>query len=108
VAREDAVDLKTLQSEADALIRRFDDGYWPPLANLARLAEEVGELARALSQESGFKRRKAGEAAPDLALEMGDVLFTLAVLANQSGVDLGESAQAVLAKYRMRDLGDRA
>lgn len=102
------MELRALQREADAIIHRFDDGYWPPLANLARLAEEVGELARALSQEGGYKRRKAGETAADVALEIGDVLFTLAVLANQCGVDLGDSAEKVLAKYRMRDLDGQA
>lgn len=102
------MDLRTLQDETDALIGRFDEGYWPPLANLARLTEEVGELARAVSQATGPKRLKAGEAAGDVALEMGDVLFTLAVLANQLDVDLGAAAGAVLFKYRARDLGDKA
>lgn len=99
------MELKALQAEADAFILRFDEGYWPPLANLARLTEEVGELARAINQASGPKRIKVGEARADVKLEIGDVLFTLAVLANQMDVDLGESARAVLAKYRARELG---
>lgn len=103
-----ALELSGLQDQVDALIRRFDEGYWPPLANLARLAEELGELARAVNQATGQKRLKAGEAAADVALEIGDVLFTLAVLANQMNVDLDASAAAVLAKYRARDLGDGA
>ena len=102
------MELKALQAEADEVIRSFAEGYWPPLANLARLTEEVGELARALNQASGPKRLKAGEEPADLAIEMGDVLFTLAVLANQSGIDLGASAAAAIAKYRRRDLGEGA
>ena len=99
------VELKALQERADALIRRFAEGYWAPLANLARLTEEVGELARALNRAAGPKRLKAGEAEPDVALEMGDVLFTLAVLANQMHIDLTSCADAVLEKYERRDLG---
>jgi NTP pyrophosphatase (non-canonical NTP hydrolase) len=99
------MDLEGLQREADAVVRAFDDGYWPPFENLARLVEEVGELARALGQSAGHKRVKQGEVPAELALEMGDVLFTLAVLANQSGVDLAAAVAASIAKYRRRDLG---
>lgn len=97
------VDLATWQRETDEMIRAMPGGYWPPLANLARLTEEVGELARALNQRAGPKRRKTGESEEDLALEMGDVLFTLAALANQFDVDLGRAAGDVLDKYRRRD-----
>jgi NTP pyrophosphatase (non-canonical NTP hydrolase) len=99
------MDLNTLQDEADALVRQFSEGYWPPLANLARLTEEVGELARAVNQAHGPKRLKADEVRAEVSLEMGDVLFSLAVLANQSGICLGDAAALALDKYRRRDLG---
>ncbi len=35
-------------------------GTWPPLANLARLSEEVGELARVLNARFGPKTPKPG------------------------------------------------
>ena len=38
--------IADLQQTIDAWIGQFEEGYWPPLANLARLTEEVGELAR--------------------------------------------------------------
>ena len=101
------VDLSELQRAADAMLGEMPDGYWPPLANLARLTEEVGEFARALNQRVGPKRLKAGEQPEDIALEMGDILFTLAVMANQLGIDLGQSAADALRKYRRRDLGGR-
>lgn len=96
--------LAALQQEVDRLIRRFPEGYWPPLANLARLTEETGELARAVNQTSGSKRRKPGEEPGDVPLEMGDVLFTLCVLANQFSVDLDEAIALTLEKVRSRDL----
>ena len=40
--------MKEMQKEVDAYISQFKAGYFSPLANLARLTEEVGELAREL------------------------------------------------------------
>lgn len=78
--------------------------YWPPLANLARLTEELGELSRAINQRHGPKRVKDENDVADLSLEFGDVLFVLACLANSSGVNLQHSFDAALAKYRERDI----
>ena len=41
----------------------------------------------------------------DLALELGDVLFVLLVIANEQGIDLEETLERVLEKYRNRDGG---
>lgn len=98
--------VRAWQGAVDDLIRRFPEGYWPPLANLARLTEEVGELARAVNLAVGPKRRKATEEGAETAQEMGDVLFTLCVLANQLSVDLDDAMARTLAKVRARDLGD--
>ena len=98
-----SIDLRTAQREVDASIQALG-GYWPPLANLARLCEECGEVARVVNQLHGPKRRKANEAAPDAAEELGDALYTLLVLANSLGVDLDNALRDVLAKYATRDL----
>lgn len=78
-------------------------GIWPPLANLARLSEEVGELARALNGAVGPKSPKPDEVEADLAEEIGDVLFVLAVLAGQFNIDLRAAAEAALQKAERRD-----
>ena len=83
----------------------WDGEYWPPLGNLARLMEEVGEVARVINDRYGYKPKKAEEPAQELALELGDVLFTLIALANATGVDLDAGFDAVLEKYRQRDTG---
>ena len=80
--------------------------YWPPLANLARLTEEVGELARAINAQCGPKPLKPGEPRPDTLAEMGDVLFTLAALANTLGLDLGEAAVGAVQRAQARRAGD--
>jgi NTP pyrophosphatase (non-canonical NTP hydrolase) len=95
--------LRDAQAAVDAWISRFEVGYWPPLANLARLIEEVGELARELNHRSGTKPRKPDEPEGDLAMELGDILFVLVALANEQGVDLDEALRAVLRKYQVRD-----
>jgi NTP pyrophosphatase (non-canonical NTP hydrolase) len=79
--------------------------YWPPLGNLARLIEEVGEVARVVNDRYGYKPKRADEPPQELSLELGDVLFTLIALANATGVDLDAGFDAVLAKYRQRDAG---
>ena len=38
--------LYSMQQEVDEYIQQFKVGYFSPLAQLARLTEEVGELAR--------------------------------------------------------------
>jgi NTP pyrophosphatase (non-canonical NTP hydrolase) len=98
--------LAALQAEVEQWAGRYWGGeYWPPLANLARLTEEVGEIARAINQAHGPKRIKADEAAAQLAGEMGDALFVLLCLANSTSVDLQTAFDATLEKYRVRDVG---
>jgi NTP pyrophosphatase (non-canonical NTP hydrolase) len=97
------MELSEAQDRVDAWIGQFEEGYWPPLANLARLTEEVGELARLLNHRFGPKRKKAEEAEQDLGEELADVLFVLLVIANEQGIDMSTALERVLEKYRMRD-----
>jgi NTP pyrophosphatase (non-canonical NTP hydrolase) len=100
------VNLKEAQEKVDAWISQFEEGYWPPLTNLARLIEEVGELAREMNHRFGHKPKKSDEPDQDLALELADVLFVLLVIANEQGIDMTESLDKVMEKYRVRD-GER-
>jgi NTP pyrophosphatase (non-canonical NTP hydrolase) len=100
------MDLKKAQLSVDAWISQFEEGYWPPLAMLARLVEEVGELAREINHRFGSKPKKPGEPEQDLAIELADILFVLICLANEQGIDLDEALERVLDKYRTRD-GER-
>ena len=100
-----SLSLRAAQAAVDAWIGRFEEGYWPPLANLARLTEEVGELARELNHRYGSKPKKPDEPEGDLELELGDTLFVLIALANEQGIDLEVALERVLEKYRIRDSG---
>lgn len=91
------------QERVDAWISQFEEGYWPPLSNLARLIEEVGELAREMNHRFGHKPKKPDEPEQDLAMELADILFVLLVIANEQQIDLDDALGRVLEKYRLRD-----
>ena len=95
--------LRDAQEQVDQYISQFKQGYFPPLVNLARLTEEVGELAREINHRFGPKTKKTDEPEGDVALELGDILFVLIVLANQMELDLEEALKATLRKYEVRD-----
>ena len=97
------MDLRDVQRQVDAYISQFKEGYFPPLVNLARLTEEVGELARELNHRYGPKTKKPGEPDQDVALELADIVFVCVVLANQMGLDLQDAIERTLAKYEVRD-----
>ena len=91
------------QQAVDAYVGQFKEGYWPPLSNLARLIEEVGELARELNHRYGHKPKKAGEPEQDLGMELADILFVIIAIANEQKIDLEAAFDAVLEKYQVRD-----
>ena len=98
---DNALTLRAAQAEVDASIRALG-GYWPPLANLARLFEECGELARVINSTHGPKLRKPTEVATPLREEMGDALYVLLVLANSLDVDAEQALTEALTKARAR------
>ncbi len=97
------MDIAEAQRRVHQYISQFKEGYFPPLVNLARLTEEVGELARELNHRFGPKTKRPGEPEGDLALELADILFVVIVLANQLEIDLQEAMDRTLEKYRVRD-----
>lgn len=100
---DEELTLRETQRRVDGWIARYKAGYWPPLANLARLVEETGELARLLNHRAGHKPKKAGEEEQDLALELGDILYTVICLANSHDVDLDDAFRRVMRKVETRD-----
>lgn len=97
--------LRDVQQEIDHLIKdEWQSHYWTPLSSLARLTEEVGELAREINHSYGEKPKKSSESEEGtIAAEIGDVLYILASLANSLEIDLDEAFSIVMAKYRERD-----
>jgi NTP pyrophosphatase (non-canonical NTP hydrolase) len=99
----DGITLRQAQRLVDAWMSRQGWDYWQPLAQLARLTEELGELARLINHLFGEKPKKPGEAEQELGLEMADLLYTMICLANSQGVDLQAALERTLEKYRLRD-----
>ena len=64
---------------------------------------EVGELARIMARRYGDQSEKESDRKANLADEMADILWVLAALANQTGVDLSEAFQANIEKKTRRD-----
>jgi NTP pyrophosphatase (non-canonical NTP hydrolase) len=95
--------LSDHQRRVDAWISQFEEGYFHPLTNMARLAEEVGELAREVNHRFGQKTKKREEAAGDLGMEMADILFVLICMANREGIDLDRAFDAMMEKVERRD-----
>jgi NTP pyrophosphatase (non-canonical NTP hydrolase) len=95
--------LVSMQEEVDAYIQQFKSGYFSPLAQMARLTEEVGELAREVNHHYGEKSKKTTEAAKTVAEELGDVLFVTMIMANSLDIDLTEVFEENMEKFNRRD-----
>lgn len=95
--------LKQMQDEVDGYITQFKTGYFTPLGQMARLTEEVGELAREVNHYYGEKPKKASEEAKEIAEELGDLLFVTISMANSLDIDLTHSFNQVMEKFNQRD-----
>lgn len=95
--------LRDAQRRVGAWVSQFEEGYFHPLTNLARLAEEVGELAREINHQFGEKTKKSEEPEGDLGMEMADILFVLICMANREGLDLQVAFDQMMEKVEARD-----
>ena len=95
--------IKWMQGEVDRWITEIGKGYFPPLANMAILTEEVGELARVIVRRYGPQVAKETDLDRNLEEELADVFWVVACLANQTGVDLTEAFRKTLEKKTKRD-----
>jgi NTP pyrophosphatase (non-canonical NTP hydrolase) len=91
------------QQRVDAWISQFEEGYFHPLTNLARLTEEVGELAREINHRYGQKTKKEEEPEGDVGMEMADILFVIICMANREGIDLDDAFERMMRKVETRD-----
>lgn len=97
--------IEALQQEVDGYISQFKEGYFSPLALMARLTEELGELAREVNHYYGEKKKKTTEAERTVEEELGDLLFVVICMANSLHIDLGAALEKDLDKFRTRDKG---
>lgn len=99
--------LNEVQKAVDDWIVKVGGGYFSELTNMVVLTEEVGELARVIARVYGDQVAKQGDLGADahakLSEELADVLWVVACLANQTGVNLTDAFAATLAKKTKRD-----
>lgn len=95
--------MEEYQKQVDKWVSQYKVGYFRPLENLARLTEEVGELAREINHRFGPKKKKKCEEVRELGDEMADIIFTLVCLANSLEIDLDSHFQNTMDKCYKRD-----
>lgn len=95
--------MRNMQKEVDDYIGQFKEGYFSPLAMMARLTEELGELAREVNHYYGEKPKKTTEEEKTIEEELGDVLFVAICLANSLDIDLQTAHDRVMNKFQTRD-----
>lgn len=96
--------IKEAQETVDAWVKTVGVRYFSELTNLGQLVEEVGEVARIMIRHYGDQSFKRSDEQYNLSEELGDVLFVLICIANQTGVDLTASLQKNLDKKTKRDI----
>lgn len=96
-------EMSDMQQRVDDYIGQFKVGYFSPLALMARLTEEQGELAREVNHYYGEKKKKESEGIKTLEEELGDVLFVIICMANSLDISLEESFDYVMNKFESRD-----
>jgi NTP pyrophosphatase (non-canonical NTP hydrolase) len=97
--------FRDAQHAVDRWVGQFEEGYFAPLANVARLAEEVGELAREVNHRFGPKPKKPEEPPGSIARELADILFVVICLANSQSIDLDDAFAQMMANVTARDAG---
>lgn len=101
------LNLRRLQDLVDGWIRKYGVRYFDVMTNMACLTEEVGEVAHVIARKFGEQSFKNDEREvswkEDLGDELADVVWVIACLANQTGVDLDEAFRRNIEKKTKRD-----
>ena len=95
--------FKNVQTAVDESRQMYENPYWSPLAILAGITEEVGELARLLNHLYGDKPKKLEESKQHLGEEIADVMYGCICLANSQDIDLDVEFKKALNKAQIRD-----
>ena len=78
-----------------------------PTTHLLDLVSEVGEVSKEILLTTEYGQRELSLNEAQIADELGDVLYSLCLLATSTGVDLEDALRITLDKYetRMEDTG---
>jgi len=92
--------MNKFQSEVAKLAQDYNLNI-PAMARYTDLVSEVGELGKELLLGSGYGKEEL-KITDDTAKEMGDIVFSLAMLANELDLDLEECFAVAMEKYKER------
>ncbi len=70
---------------------------------MARITEEVGELAREVNHRYGPKKKKETEDSREIEEEVADVIFALICLSNSLNLDIDRGFKSAMNKCYERD-----
>ena len=95
--------IREAQSKVDEWIKMYGVRYFGELTNMTLLTEEVGELARVMARTYGEQSSKESDLSKNMSEEIGDILWVLICIADQTGVNLEESFLSSIEKKTKRD-----
>ncbi|MFX0175709.1 MAG: nucleotide pyrophosphohydrolase [Candidatus Hodarchaeota archaeon] len=98
----DKISLREIQEKINDWICSHG-GYWPPLAMLSAVIEELGELAKEINHIQGYKPKKKENKISNIGEELADIIYALICIANYYKVDLHTELNEVIEKYSKRD-----
>ncbi|MDC3413034.1 nucleotide pyrophosphohydrolase [Aquibacillus sp. 3ASR75-11] len=101
--KENTYSTQKMQARVDDYISQFEEGYFSPLSMMARLTEEVGEMAREVNHYYGEKQKKESEDPNTLEEELGDLLFVMVCFANSLNISISEAFERSMLKFETRD-----
>lgn len=93
----------TIQKDVDDWVSQFKTQYFPPLAIIAQMGEEYGELCREINNRYGPRTKKSPEDTADIGGELADMIFAVVCMANSHGIDLDEAWKKKMDKQYGRD-----
>ena len=93
----------SIQKDVHDWVSQFKIEYFSPLAILAQMGEEYGELCREINNRYGPRTKKSPEDTADIGNELADILFAVACMANSHDLDLDEVWKRKMDKQYGRD-----
>ena len=75
---------------------------WGVEQTMAGLVTDIGELNEIVMVYSGYRKDKNGDVEKRLKHELSDVLYSLMILADKTGINLEESFSETMAELEKR------
>jgi len=93
----------SIQKDVHDWVSQFKIEYFSPLAILAQMGEEYGELCREINNRYGPRTKKSPKDTADIGNELADILFAVACMANSHDLNLDEVWKRKMDKQYGRD-----